>query len=105
MTTKREFAYLTVGVGVGLYAPKAFPKLFFVKAVKYYKEVISAWFRLKKIVVEEYHRIDEAIEVEESFLKMINPNVKGITHTVSFDVIDNGEARDIHLQMGPKKIT
>jgi hypothetical protein len=102
MTTKKEFAYLVGGVGIGLYAPKVFPKLWFVKGIKYYREVWSAWYRLKKIVVEDYHMIDSAIESEEAFLKMINPHVKG-TQVVSFDVIDNGNHRDIHLQIGPKK--
>jgi hypothetical protein len=99
MVTKREAAFLTCGVGIGIAVPKLVPKIFFVKAVKYYKEVISAWFRLKKIVIEEYHRIDEAIEAEQAFLMMINPNIKGLTHTVTFEVIDDGTVRDIRLHM------
>lgn len=103
MTTKREVAFLTCGVGIGIAIPKLVPKIFFVKAVKYYKEVIRAWFRLKKIVIEEYYRIEEAIEAEEAFLRMINPNIMWLTHSVSFEVIDNGEQRDIRLNMKHEK--
>lgn len=102
MTTKKEFAYLVGGVGIGIYGPKLLPKFWVVKGVKYYQEVIRAWFRLKKIVIENYHQIDSAIEAEEAFLKMIDPHVRG-TMVVSFDVIDNGQDRDIHLQIGEKK--
>ena len=102
MTTKREFAYLAVGIGIGVAVPKLVPKLGVVKAVKYFKEVFEARKRLQKIVIEEYYRIEEAIEAEEAFLKMINPNVTITSQPISFKITDDEGQRGIHLHIGPE---
>jgi hypothetical protein len=95
---RKKFAYLLSGIGIGIYTPKIFPKLTPVKLVKFYKEVFAAQKRLRKIVIEEYERIDEAIQAETEFLKMINPHVAGTTSKVTFEVTDDGKERDIKLK-------
>ena len=102
MTTKREFAYLVGGVGLGIYVPRLLPKTKAVKAGKYIKEVISARMRLQKVLIENYHQIDGAIESEEAFLNMINPGIKLTSPKVSFSVRDDAEGqRSIRLHIGP----
>lgn len=98
MTTKRELAYLVVGIGLGVSAPKLIPKLKPVKIGMYYKEVLKARMRLSKILIEEYYRIDDAIQAEEAFLRMIQPEIKHAPN-ISFEVRDEGGQRTIHLSV------
>jgi hypothetical protein len=103
MTTKREFAYLVGGVGIGIYAPRLVPKLGVVKAFNYYKAAVFARKRLQRIVIENYHLIDSAIEAEEAFLKMINPHVTFTAFPISFEVEDDGNDRSIRMKIAPNK--
>lgn len=97
MTTKREFAYLAGGFGIGLYASKVGPKLKLVQSAKYFKEMVEARRRLQKILIEEYERIDDAITAEETFLALIDPRLKTSPKNIRFEVRDDG--RDRHLSV------
>lgn len=91
------------GIGIGVYIPKKAPNLMVVKTAKFYKEIFSAYMRLQKILSKEYHRIDEAIEAEESFLSVINPqNIATKTLSISFKVEDNGRDRSLRMDMTQK---
>lgn len=71
----RRSTWYILGVGTGLVVPKLVPKLHLVQAVKYFKEAVHARKRLQKIAIEEYYRLDDAIDAELKLLDMINPHV------------------------------
>lgn len=104
MPTKREVLYLTGGIVLGVYVPKKAPKLALVQVYKYAYEVMRAYFRLRKILMEEYYRIEEAIKTEEVFLQMVNPMNKFTKDmSVSFEVVDNGHDRSLTLHANNPK--
>lgn len=94
MVTKREAAFLVGGIGIGVYGTIAIPKSKAVSTVKLYKEIFAAKRRLQKILMEEYYRIDDAIDTEQTFLSMINPHVN-----VTFKVADDGQDRSINMSV------
>lgn len=91
MATKKEIGYLIGGIGVGVFGSHVVPKTKIVLTVKYLKGIVEAKKRLRKILIEEYYLIDDAIKTEESFLNMMNPR-----HKVTFEVRDNGEHRQLY---------
>lgn len=95
---KRDMAFFGAGVGVATITPKVVPKLGVVKATMFNLEVFRAYGRLQKILIEEYYRIDEAIEAETKFLEMINPRNRWVFKAYSFEVHDHAGQRTLHFQ-------
>lgn len=87
------------GVAVGVIGVKIYPKTKVVKYAKFAVAIIKAQGRLSKILIDEYWRIDEAIDTEQKFLNMISPNdfLK-----VTFSVIDEYGQRKLHVSMKTK---
>lgn len=90
------------GVVTGIVGVKIAPKTKYVKTVKYIIAVFKAQSRLNKVLEEEYWRIDEAIEIENKFFKMIKTNEP---LDVTFSVIDNDGQRRIHISLVGDKAT
>lgn len=105
MPTKKEVLYLSAGIGIGIGSTRVVPNLRWVKYSKFGVEVIKARFRLQKILIKEYERIDDAIAAEQIFLDMIAPKIKNRTFFVKFTVDDDGLDRNINteVKLTPKK--
>lgn len=95
MNRKLIVSYL-LGVGSGIALVKIYPKWRVTKIVQFSAAIIRAQKRLSKILIEEYYRIDDAIEAEQAFL---NVAFSDLAVDVTFSVKDNGEDRKLHTQI------
>lgn len=95
----KTMAVFTSGFVVGAISVKKLPDTYVGKCFKFAKQVVESNNRLKKIVVEEYHRIDEAIASEQGFLNFLGNEV-GMQ--ITFEVVDKGDRRVLrtHLSNG-----
>lgn len=84
------------GVAVGVFGVKTFPKTKAVRYTKFAIEVFKAQSRLSKILIEEYHRIDEALDTEQKFINMIAPDN---LFSVIFGIIDENGQRKIRVDV------
>lgn len=95
----RKGTWYILGVISGVVGPKILKKTQFVEAAKYFREAVHARERLQKIAVEEYYRIDEAIETELYFLEAIKPKLSFAKITLSFRVEDDDKRRIVKLSI------
>lgn len=84
------------GVAVGVIGVKLYPRTKIVKYAKFAIQILKVQKRLSKILIEEYWRIDEAIDTEQKFLNMISPDE---LLNVTFSVIDEYGQRKLHIHM------
>jgi hypothetical protein len=91
---------LLLGAGIGVYAVKWFPKTKTVKMVKYVNEALKAQRRLNKIAIEEYERLDEAMETEEQFLNMMSQD---LPIELSLKLVDEEGQRRVQLEFHNRK--
>lgn len=104
--TKRDFAFLISGVAAGIFGTKKVPTSPPVRHVKYVFQVWEAYNRLRKIMFEEYYRIDEAIAAEEAFLSMTRPKtVLGLApySVVTFKVVEEGPDRILRMSFNKEE--
>lgn len=88
------------GVATGVLAVKLIPKTKTIQYGKFAINVIKARHNLQKILIEEYYRIDEALDTEQKFLSMVGAN---LGFTVKFTIEDDGRDRQIVVHVERKK--
>lgn len=96
---KKSMVFVT-GVAIGVLAVKLIPKTKMIQYGKFGLSVIKARHNLQKILIEEYYRIEEALDTEQKFLNMIGSNLGFV---VKFSIEDDGRDRQISAHVERKK--
>jgi hypothetical protein len=96
----RKSTIFTLGVVTGVIAVKLVPKTKLIRYGNFAICVIKARHKLQKILIEEYYRVDEALDTEQKFLNMIGATLGFV---VEFRVEDSGGDRQIVVNVSRKK--
>lgn len=87
------------GFVAGVATTKVIPKTKIVKHTKFIIEVFKVRQRLQKICVEEYERLDEAMDTEQKYLDMMSADL--VLHVI-FKLVDEAGQRNISFTVKTK---
>jgi hypothetical protein len=87
------------GFVAGVVTTKVIPKTKIVKHTKFIIEVFKARQRLQKICIEEYERLDMAMDTEQKFLNMMSGDL--VFHVI-FKLVDEAGQRNISFEVKTK---
>ena len=91
---------MLIGIGLGIYGVKWFPKTKTVKIIKYVNEALKAQRRLNKICIEEYYKLEEAMATEEQFINMMGQD---LPIEISLKLVEEAGDRQVKLEFHNRK--
>lgn len=96
----RKSTVYFAGVVTGVLGVKLAPKTKLIQYGRFAITVIKARHKLQKILIEEYYRVEDALDTEQKFLNMIGSNLGFV---VEFRIDDDGRDRQIVAHVERKK--